>query len=127
MKRPPVEPRTEGEISDAVRLALGAEVDLVLWRNNTGVAEHATLDGDGKLRVDTVRYGLVRGGSDFVGVLAPRGRWFALEAKSATGRATPEQLAFLALVRRMGGFACIVRSVEDARAALARARTGASE
>ena len=37
------------------------------------------------------------------------------------GRATPEQRLWLDLVRRHGGFAAIVRSVDDARAAIARA------
>ena len=107
---------------DAVRLALGSAVDLVLWRNNCGVAEH--WDGHD---VSRVRYGLAAGSSDLVGVLAPHGRWFALELKTASGRVTPEQTQWLSLVRRMGGFACVVRSVDEAKAALVRARGGACE
>ena len=63
--------------------------------------------------------------SDLIGCL--NGRFVALEVKTATGRATSEQRLWLDLVRRHGGFAAIVRSVDDARAAIARARTGASE
>lgn len=112
----------ESAIQDAVRLALGAEVDLVLWRNNVGTAEH----WNGQ-EVQRVRYGLAPGSADLVGVLAPTGRLFALELKAAKGRATPEQVQWLALVRRMGGFAAVVRDVAEARAALVRARGGAHE
>lgn len=113
---------TEAQISAAIRLALGSDPTLVLWRNNVGIAEH--WNGQS---VDTVRYGLAPGSADFIGVLLPAGRFIALEIKSPTGRATPEQVNWLALVRRMGGFAAIVRSVDEARAAIERARGGASE
>lgn len=112
----------ESAIQDAIRLRLGQEPDVCLWRNNCGTAEH----WNGR-RVERVRYGLCEGSSDLVGVLAPSGRLLALEVKTATGRPTKEQLAFLALVRRMGGFAAVVRSVDEAMAAVARARTGVSE
>jgi hypothetical protein len=107
---------TEGHIQDEIRLALSDEPGLVLWRNNTGVAEH---------RGARVRYGLAVGSADLIGCLD--GRFVALEVKTPTGRASPQQRQWLDLVRRHGGFAAIVRSVEDARAAIARARTGASE
>lgn len=116
---------TEAQISDAIRLALGSDPTIVLWRNNCGVAEH----WNGK-SVDTVRYGLANGSADFIGVLKTSetsGRFVALEIKSATGRVTPDQVTWLALVRRMGGFAAVVRSVDEARAAIERARGGACE
>lgn len=107
---------SEGAIQDAIRVALSDEPGLVLWRNNTGVAEH---------RGARVRYGLAVGSADLIGCLD--GRFVALEVKTPTGRAAPEQRLWLGLVRRCGGFAAIVRSVEEGRAAIARARTGASE
>ena len=110
---------SEADIQDAIRLALGAEPDVVLWRNNTGLADHGPRG--------RVRYGLAQGSADLVGILAPRGRWLALEVKADRGRVTPEQRAFLTLVRSHGGFAAIVRSVDDAREAIARARNGESE
>lgn len=118
---------TESEIQHAVRLALGREPDFRLFRNNTGTAHHA----DGR----HTRYGLAKGSSDLIGILRidppvtpyPIGRFLSLEVKTPTGRATPEQLQWLALVRNLGGFACIVRSVDDACAALDRARRGLSE
>lgn len=73
-----------------------------------------------------LRYGLGIGSADLVGVI-PGGRLFALEVKTSAGRTTPEQLAWLRAVRRWGGFAAIVRSVDDAIAALGRAEQGACE
>tara|TARA_R110000868_G_scaffold17606_6_gene76883 strand:- start:2014 stop:2340 length:327 start_codon:yes stop_codon:yes gene_type:complete len=107
---------SEGHIQDAIRLALTDEPGLVLWRNNTGVAEH---------RGARVRYGLAVGSADLIGCLD--GRFVALEVKTAVGRASTEQRQWLELVRRHGGFAAVVRSVEEAHAAIARARTGAKE
>jgi hypothetical protein len=72
-----------------------------------------------------VRYGLAVGSADLIGCLD--GRFVALEVKAAAGRTSPEQRQWLDLVRRNGGFACVVRSVDEARAAIARARKGAHE
>jgi hypothetical protein len=113
----------ENQIQQAIRIALGDEPDLVLWRNNTGSAE-AWDPSSGTTRVH--KFGLAVGSADLVGILRP-GRFFALEVKQTRGRVSPEQEAWLALVRRMGGFAAVVRSVDEAKAALARARNGASE
>jgi hypothetical protein len=107
---------SEGAIQDAIRVALSGEPGLVLWRNNVGIAEH---------RGQRVRYGLAVGSADLVGCLD--GRFVALEVKTATGRVAPEQKLWLDLVRRYGGFAAIVRSVDEARAAVARARAGDSQ
>ena len=81
--------------------------------------------GDGRERF--VRFGLTKGASDLLGVLAPDGRIVAIELKSARGRTTPEQDAFLAGIRAFGGFACVVRSADEARAAIERARKGEME
>ena len=113
----------ETVIQQQIRLALGGESDLTLWRNSTGMAEH--LDQHG--RTFRQRYGLAVGSADLVGILAPTGRMVALEVKTARGRTTPEQDQWLALVRARGGFAAVVRTVADARAAIARARMGAIE
>lgn len=109
----------EARIQAEVRLALGALPDLVMWRNSTGVAQ--TPDGR------STRFGLCVGSSDLVGLLAPTGRFVAIEVKAADGRPTDDQLRFLRLVRSTGGFACIVRSAEEALLAVERARKGESE
>jgi hypothetical protein len=92
-----------------------------LFRNNTGALEDKT----GRV----VRYGLCKGSSDLIGwrtvditedMVGQRVAVFvALEVKDR-GRLTPEQAGFLEVVRRAGGIAAEVRSVEDAEAALRR-------
>ena len=47
-----------------------------------------------------------------------RGRFVAIEVKSKTGRVSPEQVAFLADVKRAGGIALVARSLDDVRRAL---------
>lgn len=119
---PAPEAGREAELQHAIRLDLGTEPGLTLFRNETGVAKHQL-----RHRTGHVRYGLCKGSSDLVGILAPTGRFIALEIKTPQGRATREQLQFLELIRKRGGFACIVRSVEDARGAIQRARRGERE
>lgn len=114
----------ETRLQQDIRLALGLEKDLTLWRNNVGKA--TAYDDKTPDKPRYIKFGLAPGSADLVGILAPAGRWFALEVKTPTGRVEPEQEEWLALVRRLGGFACVVRSVDDAHAALGRARTGAS-
>lgn len=84
---------------------------------------------DNEVGVDTakgVRYGLGVGSADLVGCLRS-GRVFCLEVKTPSGRPpTDEQTRWLESVRRWGGFACVVRSVNDALAALDRAEQGLS-
>lgn len=112
---------TESQLLAAIRLALGQDPRVVLWRNNTGMAEQ-----QGR----PVRYGLCVGSSDLIGIVAvptatdPLGRFIALEVKTATGRVAPEQWQFIELVNRRGGYACVVRSVEDALAAVDAAANG---
>ena len=108
----------ESDIQRAIRLAIGAMPDVVLWRNSTGCA--MTPDGS------THRFGLCVGSADLIGVVAPHGRFLAIEVKSAKGRTTKEQELFLALVRRMGGVAGVARSVEEAVSLANIARTSIS-
>ena len=115
----------ERDIQHEIRIALGQDRRLVIWRNNTGTAERAI-----GTRTVRMRYGLCVGSADLVGIVtlpSGVGRFIALEVKQSNGRTTEEQDMFLALVRRMGGFAAVVRSVDEARAAIDRAVAGASE
>lgn len=112
----------EARIQQAIRLALGREEGLVAWRNNTGVL----VDRRGQ----RVRYGLCRGSSDLVGVVTMPdglGRFAAWEIKGPDGDLTEEQNQFLRLVRRLGGFGCEVRSVDDVLASVGRCRAGCDE
>lgn len=66
--------------------------------------------------------GRSKGKADIEGCLgngsAFPGRFFALEVKSATGRATREQQEYLAAVREVGGVGATVRSFEDVKSVL---------
>lgn len=109
----------ESEIQNAIRLALGRLDYVVMWRNNVGM-----LEAEGGHRV---RYGLAPGSSDLVGIVRMHdglGRFFALEVKTPIGRVHDDQERWLRLVRAKGGYGAIVRSVEDALAAVEAARRG---
>lgn len=110
----------ERDIQHAILEALGADPRVRLLRNNVGVAE---------IHGRRVAYGVGGpGGSDLIGLLpAAGGRFIALEIKTDRGRVSPEQEQFIRAIRRNGGFAAVVRSVDDARAAVDRAIAGASE
>ena len=109
-------PTPEGRLLRRIQDALRAEPDLLLERNTVGVGEH-----EGR----RVTYGLALGSRGLIGILGPTGRFVALEVKSSSGQPTEHQVRWLARVREHGGFACVVRSVEEARPAIARAREGA--
>lgn len=110
---------SEQEIQQQIRLQL-SRGPVRLWRNNTG----ALLDQRGQM----VTYGLCKGSSDLIGlrqvVIGPEhlgqtlAVFSAIEVKGPRGRATPEQLAFIAAVQRLGGLAGVARSVEDANSIL---------
>ena len=108
-----------------------------LWRNNvgTGWAGQATKVTPGNLRAiatalrpgDVVirqgrplHAGLCVGSSDLIGYRQVDGiaQFVALEVKSATGKATKEQVQFLDHINGAGGCAGIARSVDDAAAIL---------
>ena len=109
----------EHEIQQRIRLACG-HGPVRLWRNNSG----ALVDQQGRL----VRFGLAKGSSDLIGLrtleITPDlvgqriAQFVALEIKTARGVVSPEQRAFLQLVKQLGGLAAICRSVEAAEQAL---------
>jgi len=108
----------EGKILQDIRLALGREDDLTLWRISPSAPA-----GTGGRVIQTAPNGI----ADLCGILAPTGRWFALEVKTTSGRVRPEQTQWAELVRSRGGFCTVVRSVDEALAALARARREAAQ
>lgn len=109
----------ESQIQQLIRLALGLEKDLELMPNVVGQFK----DDRGNVR----RVGLGVGTPDLVGILAPSGRMFALEVKSDDGRTRPEQKVCHERWRARGAFVAVVRSPDDAKAALERARQGESQ
>jgi hypothetical protein len=120
----------ERTIQNAVLLDLGCQPDLILMRNTVGVATEYN-PGNGRTRYIT--YGLGEGSADLVGILRRRiggrsvGQWFCLEVKRPGEKAEDHQSLWARTVREMGGFVATVCSVEEARAALDRARNGELE
>jgi hypothetical protein len=119
-----------------ILLACGSG-DARLWRNNvgTGWAGQATkIQRRGLVAVEPgdvvvrnarpLHAGLCVGSSDLIGyrsfLVGPEhvghrvARFAAVEVKSATGRPTKEQTAFLNHVQSAGGVSGVTRSVEDA-------------
>lgn len=98
------EPVTENGIMNAIMIAVSAEGHYI-ERNQSGV--FYTKDGR------PVRIGF-NGRSDCSGFRRSDARAFFMEVKTKTGRATKEQLSFIAAMQKRGAIAGIVRSVADA-------------
>ena len=107
---------SEQELQQRIRLELGTG-PVRLWRNNVG----ALRDERGRL----VTYGLCKGSSDLIGLrqvlIGPEhlgqtlAVFTAIEVKAPGGRLREEQQSFLMQVKRMGGLARVVHSLEEAR------------
>lgn len=120
---------TEAELQKEVRLTVGQLPGVVCWRNNVGLATYKN---------SKVPYGLCPGSSDLILIVQcfpvleergrfdvkPLGRFAAFEIKTQRGRVREEQVRFIQLVRKLGGFADVVRSVEQALEAIAIIRRG---
>lgn len=65
--------------------------------------------------------GLCVGSSDLIGITS-EGIFFAIEVKTAKGRASKEQEQFIEHIRSKGGIAGVARSPQDAVDLLARAK-----
>ena len=102
------------ELTHPIRAALNVLPGVRVWRNTQGYDR----------RTKTV-YGLAVGSADLVGLVDSR--FVALEVKWPDEKPDEDQVAWLATVRELGGFACVVHSVDEALAAVARCRAGASE
>lgn len=84
--------QTEAELTSAIR-ALLKTVGVFAWKQWQGPMSQP------------------RGVSDIIGLY--KGRFIAIEIKTAGGRVTPEQDRFLEAVRRHGGVAFVARSIDD--------------
>ena len=108
----------ETKLQARIMLAL-SEAGCTVWRNESALAwvgrvihqqgDTVTLAGARRLRA-----GLCTGSSDLIGIHKPTGRLVAIEVKTSTGRATPEQRTFIDAVLAAGGIAGIARSPEEA-------------
>jgi hypothetical protein len=105
-------------IQQRIRLELGREPSLRLFRNNTG-----SLPDPRTKR--PVQFGLCKGSADLIGwkqvtitpdMVGQQMAVFAsIEVKTPTGRLTPDQSNWLSVVQAAGGVAGVARSVEDAQ------------
>lgn len=120
--------RLERAIQADIEAEIGAEPDLLLFKNSVGKARYFADDGTEFF----VPYGLGVGSPDLVGILRivvagiTLGMWFCLEVKPLEGELEPEQVKCHAAWRAFGAFIETVRSPAEARAALDRARRIAS-
>lgn len=110
----------ETVLQNQIRLAISSP-SVRMFRNNVG----AYKNDDGRL----VEYGLGRGSSDLIGFTVREitpdmvGKsvavFTAIEIKTAKGRLSDAQQAFINMVRNKGGLAGVARSVDDAKEMLA--------
>lgn len=100
---------------NAILADLGALPGVVIGANASGRAKYMTESG----RTFVVPYGwLSPGGPDVLCVIAPLGRLVAFEAKTGKAKLSKEQRAVHAALEAVGVAVHVVRSVEEARAAL---------
>mgnify|MGYP003339010958 CR=1 FL=1 len=104
----------ETDLQQRIRLALGTQSDLRLFRNQVGQLPDPRTGRP-------VQFGLARGSADLIGwrtvVITPEmvgqrvAVFTSIEVKTPTGRLTPAQSAWLGTVRGAGGIAGVARSV----------------
>lgn len=117
--------RTKPEtiLKNRVLARIGAMDDIVVM-NNAQVVQRE-YDEEGKLE-RVAQGGLGDGSADLIVCLGPRGRFVGLELK--TRHTDPEvaarQAAWARSIRAMGGFVAECWSVDEALAAIERARRG---
>jgi hypothetical protein len=107
----------ETDLQQRIRLALGTQPELRIFRNQVGSLPDPR---SGRL----VQFGLARGSADLIGwrtlVITPEmvgqrvAVFTSLEIKTPTGRLAPAQRHWLHAVEGAGGIAGVARSVGDA-------------
>mgnify|MGYP000905382407 CR=1 FL=1 len=113
-----------------VQLAIGKMPFVKIFRNNTGtgwVGKSRRIPNSTDVVIEDARplhAGLCSGSSDLIGwtsvIITPEhvGKriaiFTALEIKSGSGRASPDQLNFINVVKDSGGLGAIIRSPEEA-------------
>ena len=123
-------------IQNAIRAAIQEQCpEARIFRNNTaqgwGGRTVARTEGTITLANPTVIHaGLIQGSSDLIGWRTIRitpdmvgmdvAAFVAIEVKTESGKATPEQETFIRNVRRAGGLAGIARNADQALAILAQ-------
>lgn len=96
---------TERAVMKQILRVIGSRPDVRLWRSNAGVGRALSNDA-------VIAFG-IPGQGDLTGIVAD-GRRLEIEVKSATGRQSPQQQRFEAMVKRFNGIYILTRSVDDA-------------
>lgn len=117
----------EQVIQQQIRLDIGINPEVRLFRNNCGTATDPRTG-------NFIRYGLSPGSSDLIGIrkitITPDmvgqtiGVFTSLEVKTDTGKPSTDQKKWLSMVTAFGGIAGVVRSPQDARRILGLASDG---
>ena len=108
--------------------AIGSLPDIRAFPNDVGTGYHGKpvkINDERFIRHPSqFMYGLATGASDIIGykriIITPEmvgqsvAVFMALEVKTPSGSASPEQKSFIATVQRFGGIGAFVRSVEEA-------------
>lgn len=107
----------ETKIQRAIMVAI-SEAGHTCWRNETGnFWTGKVIHKDNRTvtlaNAMMIPCGLCKGSSDLIG-LTSQGIFFAIEVKTAKGRTSKEQDAFLNRVREQGGIAGVARCPQDA-------------
>lgn len=135
--------KSEKRVEQEIQLA-AAEEDSILWKNNVGSAYRGLLakfKGEKILtKLQIVRFGLgnIKGSSDQIGLtqveITPEmvGRTLAVFTAVEVKRdkygaygATDEQRDYLAMVKKMGGIACLADCYKDVKDAIVKFKKGA--
>ena len=107
----------ETKIQRQIMLAL-SEAGCCVFRNETAGAWCGKVihKDHGQVTIKDARYmnfGLMVGSSDLIG-LTKEGRFFAIEVKTSTGRASKDQIIFINQIIKNGGLAGIARNPKEA-------------
>ncbi len=98
---------SEKQTQNEILRMFGTTPRLRLWRANVGAV---------RIGNRVVRFG-IPGQADLTGIL-PNGKRLEIEVKSPTGRQTPSQRAFEAMIEKFNGVYVLARSTDDVRRAL---------
>src|SRR5262245_52738327 len=117
----------ESKIQHDIMRVLGCLRDLIVYRNTVG---HTDLYDADKGTHRHVTFGLCPGSADLVCMLRVEhagrvfAQWVCLEVKRPGEKPKETQVKWAEAVRRMGAFVACVTGVEEALAAVQRAREG---
>lgn len=85
----------------------------VVWRQNQGARKTTYKLKGGVEKTSFVKFAGIKGISDLVGGVPPYGQIIAVECKREGKEATPDQEAFLQMIRDIGGIAICTDNLDD--------------